>query len=135
MKQFGNIVLKAGSDEMPTMATNDAIANNGGTNGASPANGSAKKPASQPAPDFSTPIVHIKDVARVEMGAQSYDQNSRLNGQPAAGIGIFQLPGSNALSVADAAKRRMQELKRRFPARPGIPNSVRHHAVYSPIGR
>src|SRR5579871_2472148 len=60
-------------------------------------------------------VVRVRDVARVELAAQNYDQSTRLDGQPAAGMGIFPLPGSNALDVADAVKRRMEELKTRFP--------------------
>jgi multidrug efflux pump len=63
----------------------------------------------------STPVVRIKDVARVEMGAQQYDQICRLNGQPSVGLAVFQLPGSNALDVAHAVKKKMQELGKRFP--------------------
>src|SRR5262249_26494698 len=49
----------------------------------------------------STPIVRLKDVARVELGAQQYDQISRLDGQPTVGLAVYQLPGSNALDVAN----------------------------------
>jgi multidrug efflux pump len=60
-------------------------------------------------------VVRVRDVARVELAAQNYDISSRLDGQPAAGMGVFLLPGSNALDVADAVKRRMEELKSGFP--------------------
>ncbi len=46
--------------------------------------------------------MRLRDVARVELGAQQYDQICRLDGQPSVGLAIFQLPGSNALQVADA---------------------------------
>jgi HAE1 family hydrophobic/amphiphilic exporter-1 len=61
-------------------------------------------------------VVRLKDVARIELGALNYQQLSRMNGQPAANIAIFQAPGSNALEVADGIKRLMAELKGRFPA-------------------
>jgi multidrug efflux pump len=63
----------------------------------------------------STPVVRVRDVGRVELGAQQYDQICRLNGQPSVGLGVFQLPGSNALDVAEAVKKKMAELKKRFP--------------------
>jgi len=63
----------------------------------------------------STPVVRIRDVARVELGAQQYDQICRLSGQPSVALAVFQLPGSNALDVAHAIKKKMEELKKRFP--------------------
>jgi len=66
----------------------------------------------------SSPVVHVRDVAKVEMGAQSYDQFCRLDGEPSAIIAVFQLPGSNALDVANRVKARMEDLKARFP--PGL---------------
>ena len=61
-------------------------------------------------------VVRLKDVARIELGALNYQQTSRANGQPAAIIAVFQVPGSNALEVADGVKRTIAELKGRFPA-------------------
>ena len=66
----------------------------------------------------SSPVVHVRDVAKVEMGAQSYDQFCRLDGEPSTIIAVFQLPGSNALDVANRVKARMEYLKARFP--PGL---------------
>lgn len=60
-------------------------------------------------------IVRVRDIARVELGAQSYDSISQLNGSPSATIAIYQSPGSNALAVADAVKAEMEKLKSRFP--------------------
>src|SRR5882672_1621586 len=57
----------------------------------------------------------MKDVARVELGAQSYNQIGRLNGNPSAIIAIYQLPGSNAIDTMNRAKQLMEELKQRFP--------------------
>ena len=65
-------------------------------------------------PDGST--VRLKDVARIELGAQNYDQISRFRGQPAAIVAVYQAPGSNALAMADGVKKTMKELKERFPA-------------------
>jgi HAE1 family hydrophobic/amphiphilic exporter-1 len=61
-------------------------------------------------------LVRIKDVGRIELGSQSYDQIGRFNGKPAAMVALYQLPGSNALDAADGAKKLMKELKRRFPS-------------------
>ncbi len=60
--------------------------------------------------------VKLRDVARVEMGGQSYNMAARANGQPSAGIGIKLASGANALSTATAVKTRMRELSRFFPA-------------------
>src|SRR5246127_2350127 len=59
-------------------------------------------------------IVRIKDVARVELGAQSYTQLARLNGKPGAIIGIYQLPGSNAVDAANGVYKILAEAKHRF---------------------
>ena len=60
-------------------------------------------------------IVRIKDVGRIELGAQTYDMTGRLNGKPAALVALYQLPGTNAIDAADGAKKVMAELKTRFP--------------------
>src|SRR2546422_5503065 len=60
-------------------------------------------------------IVRMTDVARVELGAQKYNQIGRLNGNPAAIIAIYQLPGSNAIDTMNQAKQLMEDLKKRFP--------------------
>jgi HAE1 family hydrophobic/amphiphilic exporter-1 len=61
-------------------------------------------------------LVHLRDVGRIELGAQSYNMVGRLNGKPAAIIALYQLPGTNAIQSADGAKKLMAELKGRFPA-------------------
>ena len=60
-------------------------------------------------------MVRLKDVARIELGATAYDQVCTLDGQPSIALSIYQLPGSNALQVADAVRDRMAELRQRFP--------------------
>ena len=60
-------------------------------------------------------ITRVKDVGRVELGAQSYSQSSRLNGKPSAGIAIYQLPTANALNVATLVNAKMAELAKAFP--------------------
>src|SRR5499427_4631294 len=61
-------------------------------------------------------VVRLKDVSRIELGAQNYQQVARFGGKPAAIVAVFQTPGSNALAVADGVKKTMDELKQRFPA-------------------
>ncbi|HJS85894.1 MAG TPA: efflux RND transporter permease subunit [Acetobacteraceae bacterium] len=60
-------------------------------------------------------ITRIKDVARVELGAQTYSQDFKLNGQPAAGLAIFQSPDANALDVAARVRAKLAALSRGFP--------------------
>ncbi|MDA8128184.1 MAG: efflux RND transporter permease subunit [Betaproteobacteria bacterium] len=59
--------------------------------------------------------VKVKDVARVELGGDTYERYARMNGQPIAAIAIRVAPGANALDVAKAVKARMAELARFFP--------------------
>src|SRR5438445_103009 len=59
--------------------------------------------------------VRVKDVARVELGAQDYSIVSRLNGKPAIVIPVYQLPGSNAVQTAAGVRKLMAEMKQRFP--------------------
>jgi multidrug efflux pump len=87
-RQFGGIILKTGAP------------NQTGVGGSS------------------SPVVYVRDVARVELGAQTYDQTASADGNPSAAMGVFLLPGANALQVADTVKQRMKELKSRFP--PGL---------------
>ncbi|MGD0262721.1 MAG: efflux RND transporter permease subunit, partial [Verrucomicrobiota bacterium] len=60
-------------------------------------------------------VVRLKDVARIELGAQVYSVAGRLNGRPAAVMAIYQLPGSNALDAAGGVKDLMAQLKKQFP--------------------
>src|SRR5580692_5501113 len=61
-------------------------------------------------------LVRLKDVARVELGAQVYNVVGRLNGKPAAILAVYQLPGSNALDAAKGVQKAMGQLQRRFPS-------------------
>ncbi len=73
--------------------------------------------------DTNGSITYLKDVTvddrpgqkGIELGARNYDVNSYLDGQPSVTLGVFQLPGSNALETATAIKQKMEELKERFP--------------------
>src|SRR5215813_10825029 len=63
-----------------------------------------------------TGIVRVRDVARVELGAQNYSVLGRLNGKPGAIIAAYQLPGSNGVQAAAAVKKFLSEAKTRFPS-------------------
>src|SRR5690242_11694163 len=67
-------------------------------------------------------LVYLRDVANIELGAQSYDQTCTLDGKPSVALSVYQLPGSNALDVAKRVKQRMKELRDHFP--PGIDYSI-----------
>ncbi len=63
-----------------------------------------------------TGVLRLKDVARIELGAQSYDVKNSVNGQPAIALAVFLQSGANALDVAEAVRIKMAELKKdRFP--------------------
>ncbi|MEG9432668.1 efflux RND transporter permease subunit [Terriglobus sp. ADX1] len=67
-------------------------------------------------------VLHLRDVARVELGQQLYSLSARYNGAPAGMMGIYQLPGSNAVQVAEQVRKRLDELQKTFP--PGIKYDV-----------
>lgn len=69
-------------------------------------------------------IVRLRDVARIELGAQQYDQSCSLDGKPSVALSIYQLPGSNALKTAQGVYAKMEELKKRFP------DGVEYQIVY-----
>ncbi len=71
-------------------------------------------------------LVHLRDVARLELGSQDYGLRSLLDNQPAVAIPIFQAPGSNALAVSDGVRRSMAELSEAFP------DGVDYEIVYDP---
>jgi HAE1 family hydrophobic/amphiphilic exporter-1 len=60
-------------------------------------------------------LVRLKDVARVELGSQTYAIVGRLNGKPAAVLALYQLPGTNAIQAVDGVKKLMEEAKQSFP--------------------
>ncbi len=61
-------------------------------------------------------VVRVRDVARVGMGSQDYNIATRLNGKEASGIGIYQLPGTNAVEAAKGLRKLMAQMKESFPA-------------------
>ena len=70
---------------------------------------------SQPG-DVSPQVLRLKDLARLELGANKYDQSATSSGLPAVALAIFQLPGTNALDVGNAVRNKMAQLKKAFPA-------------------
>lgn len=74
-------------------------------------------------------FVHLKDVARIELGGENYNVVARINGKPASGLGIKLATGANALDTANAIKAKLVELQPFFPQgnEGGLP--VRHDAV------
>ncbi len=71
-------------------------------------------------------VTRLKDVARVELGADTYALRALLDNQAAAAIPIFQRPGSNAIAISESVRAKMQELKREFP------EGVDYQIVYDP---
>ncbi len=74
----------------------------------------------------STAVVRVKDVARVELAALDYGVNSYLDKNPAVGLGIFQLPGSNAIETAKKIKATMEQVSKDFPA------GIKYDIIYNP---
>lgn len=71
-------------------------------------------------------LTRLKDVARIEMGSNSYSLRSLLNNKSAVGIGIFEAPNSNALELSSNVRAKMEELKKDFP------EGVAYDIVYDP---
>lgn len=69
-------------------------------------------------------VVRIRDIGWVELGAQGYTQIATVNSNPTAAIAVYQLPGSNAIAVADAVRSRMAEMGE------GFPDDMTHAIVY-----
>jgi hydrophobe/amphiphile efflux-1 (HAE1) family protein len=70
-------------------------------------------------------LTRLRDVARIELGAQSYSTNGYINGRPGIGVGIQQLPGSNALTTAKAVQDQIAEAAKNFP--PGMTYSIEYN--------
>ncbi len=104
-EEFADIILKVGgvgaqSSSSGSSATQPAQSGQANTTGPTPQSNS---------------VVRLHDVARVELGAQQYDQTATLDGRPTVALSIYQLPGSNALQTAQGVYKKMQDLKTRFP--------------------
>ena len=63
----------------------------------------------------SASFLRLRDVARIELGAQNYNQSCTFDGRPSVGLSIYQLPGTNALDVSKRVQDKMKEMKTRFP--------------------
>jgi HAE1 family hydrophobic/amphiphilic exporter-1 len=72
--------------------------------------------------EASAPLTRLGDVARVELGSNNYGQNFRYDGQPAAGLAIYQLPDANALETAKGVEETLERLSAQFP--PGLEYTV-----------
>jgi hydrophobic/amphiphilic exporter-1 (mainly G- bacteria), HAE1 family len=72
-------------------------------------------------------LVRLKDVARIDLGAQTYSQDFKLSGKPAAGIAVYQTPDANSLKVAAEVDAKMKELARHFP--PGLQYSIPYNTT------
>jgi HAE1 family hydrophobic/amphiphilic exporter-1 len=82
----------------------------------------ATKPNQKANSSTTARIVRIRDVGRVELGSSNYNQLSKLNGKPAAAIGIYQLPDANALQVAKEVRKTVEKMSKAFP--PGLQYSI-----------
>jgi multidrug efflux pump len=71
-------------------------------------------------------VTRLRDVARIELGAADYSLRSRLDNQPAVGIGVFQAPGSNALQISDRVRATMKEIGA------SMPEGVEYRVAYDP---
>ncbi|WP_374266217.1 efflux RND transporter permease subunit [Zoogloea sp.] len=60
-------------------------------------------------------VVRVRDVARIELGADGYDRSATVNGAPVSGMGIYLQSGANALNTATAVRARLDEMQKRFP--------------------
>ena len=88
-------------------------------------------PAAEPSPR----IVRLRDVARVELGGQNYNQSCTFDGKPSVGLGLYQLPGTNALDVADRVRAEDGGAEGRLPRRGRLRHRLRHHAVHPRVDR
>ena len=80
-------------------------------------------------------VIRLGDVARVELGAQTYGFDIEMNGEPAAGMAIQLTPGANALAVASAVKARMAQLETGFPKDIAVDRAVRLDAIRQRVDR
>ena len=114
-EQFGNIILKAAQGNALAQGSQSSTTTQASSSDQDNMSGQAS-PSSPGGPvPQTTGIVRLRDVARVELGSQQYDQSCTLDGNPSVALSIYQLPGSNAMDTANGVYARMKELKTRFP--------------------
>ena len=111
-EQFGDIILKGAAASTSTSGTSSGSSSDSSSSssGSSSSDSSSDTPAAP-----STSLVRLRDVGRVERGAQQYDQTCTLDTRPSVALSIYQLPGSNALDTARGVYAKMRDLKSRFP--------------------
>ena len=80
-------------------------------------------------------FVRLRDIARVELGSQTYNAVSKLNNQPGASIAVYQSPGANALSVADQIYAELDQMAESFPPDVTYEIALRYHPCRPRIGR
>ncbi len=110
-EQFGDIIVKVG----PAGQTSTLAGSAASSTSASPDNASSSSAENSSQPPVTASIVRLKDIARIELGSQQYDQSCTLDGKPSVALSIYQLPGSNALQTARGVYEKMDELEQRFP--------------------
>ena len=115
-EQFADIIVKAGSGGQASSSTSSQGGGGTSTGGAASSTGGSTTETQTLPP--ATGIVRLRDVARVVLGSQQYEQSCTLNGKPSVALSVYQLPGSNALKTAEKVYDKMKELQTRFP--PGI---------------
>jgi multidrug efflux pump subunit AcrB len=113
-EEFENIILKAAKAKPLAQASPGGTADTAATESSS-GGSTGQTSNSGPMTTTATGVVRLRDVARVELGSQQYDQSCTLDGKPSVALSIYQLPGSNALETARGVYDKMTELKTRFP--------------------
>lgn len=117
VEEFEQIIVKTnvgGTGNSPTPKQNTVAVNTSRSSETDPAEPQKVQAGGNPV----SGIIRLRDVARIELGAQQYGQACTLNGEPSVALSIFQLPGSNAIATAKNVYAKMEELAQRFP--PGV---------------
>ncbi len=117
-EQFEDIIIKAGSGGQSSGSGGQGQGSGGGAstgNSAVSADSAASVSSGPQTLPPATGIVRLRDVARVVLGSQQYEQSCTLNGKPSVALSIYQLPGSNALATAEQVYAKMKELESHFP--------------------
>ncbi|HZV04784.1 MAG TPA: efflux RND transporter permease subunit [Gemmataceae bacterium] len=121
-EEFANIILKAAPGKGLTQSSSSgSSSSSSGQGGQSSQDTQGSQNSASSSGDLSSTtlpsngIVRLRDVARVELGSQQYDQSCTLDGKPSVALSIYQLPDSNALETAAGVRAKMKELKARFP--------------------
>jgi multidrug efflux pump subunit AcrB len=113
--QFADIIIKGAADSTSATMTVTGSPTSSASGSSSGTTTSTGTGAASMSAGPATAIVRLRDVARVERGAQQYDQSCTLDGRPSVALSVYQSPGWNALETADRVYDKMRELKTRFP--------------------